>query len=161
MRDLNGNNFRTLSFIRIQKSVRYFYETIKSNEHSNPIDLKLAFFCFQKKLFLKIVVTEFSFMQQLQESTIYPDKNSFRIEFRRNICSVETEEIQEILSQIREIRPDNVVLDMTPVVAIPSMVLNRILKLISELKKDQIQVSEVKLSQGLQLVFSKLKIDLG
>lgn len=100
-------------------------------------------------------------MQQLQESTIYPDKNSFRIEFRRNICSVETEEIQEILSQIREIRPDNVVLDMTPVVAIPSMVLNRILKLISELKKDQIQVSEVKLSQGLQFVFSKLKIDLG
>ncbi|ASV07654.1 STAS domain-containing protein [Leptospira interrogans] len=97
-------------------------------------------------------------MQQLQESTIYPDKNSFRIEFRRNICSVETE---EILSQIREIRPDNVILDMTPVVAIPSMVLNRILKLISELKKDQIQVSEVKLSEGLQLVFSKLKINLG
>ncbi|WP_061216946.1 STAS domain-containing protein [Leptospira borgpetersenii] len=99
-------------------------------------------------------------MQQLEESTIYPNKNSFRVEFRRNICSVETEEIQEILSQIREVRPDNVILDMTPVVAIPSMVLNRILKFISELKKDQIQISEVKLSEGLQLVFSRLKIDL-
>ncbi|EMY76674.1 STAS domain protein [Leptospira weilii serovar Ranarum str. ICFT] len=99
-------------------------------------------------------------MQQLQESTIYPDKNSFRVEFRKNICSVEAEEIQEILSQIREIRPHNVVLDLTPVVAIPSMVLNRLLKFISELKKDQIQISEVKLSEGLQLVFAKLKIDL-
>ncbi|PJZ55917.1 sulfate transporter [Leptospira barantonii] len=100
-------------------------------------------------------------MQQLEESTIYPDKNSFRVEFRKNICSVETEEMEEILAQIREIRPNNVILDLTPVVAIPSMVLNRILKFISELKKEQIQISEVKLSEGLQLVLSKLKINLG
>ncbi|MCG6168482.1 sulfate transporter [Leptospira sanjuanensis] len=100
-------------------------------------------------------------MQQLEESTIYPDKNSFRVVFRKNICSVESDEIDVILSQIREIRPTEVVLDMTPVVAIPSMVLNRILKFISELKKDEIRISEVKLSEGLQLVLSKLKINLG
>ncbi|PKA02830.1 sulfate transporter, partial [Leptospira ellisii] len=41
------------------------------------------------------------------------------------------------------------------------MVLNRILKFISELKKEEIAVSEVKLSEGLQLVLSKLKITLG
>ncbi|RHX84459.1 sulfate transporter [Leptospira stimsonii] len=100
-------------------------------------------------------------MQQLEESTIYPDKNLFRVEFRKNICSVESEEIEIILSQIREIRPSSVLLDLTPVVAIPSMVLNRILKFISDLKKEQIQISEVKLSEGLQLVLSKLKINLG
>lgn len=100
-------------------------------------------------------------MQQLEESTIYPDKNLFRVEFRKNICSVESEEIEIILSQIREIRPSYVLLDLTPVVAIPSMVLNRILKFISDLKKEQIQISEVKLSEGLQLVLSKLKINLG
>ncbi|XDD49112.1 sulfate transporter [Leptospira sp. WS92.C1] len=100
-------------------------------------------------------------MQQLEESTIYPDKDLFRIEFRKNICSIESEEIQEILSQIRNIRPKAVLLDLTPVVAIPSMVLNRILKFVSELKKEEIQISEVKLSEGLQLVFSKLKINLG
>ncbi|RHX90134.1 sulfate transporter [Leptospira stimsonii] len=100
-------------------------------------------------------------MQQLEESTIYPDKNVFRVEFRKNICSVESEEIEIILSQIREIRPSSVLLDLTPVVAIPSMVLNRILKFISDLKKEQIQISEVKLSEGLQLVLSKLKINLG
>ncbi|MBM9501342.1 sulfate transporter [Leptospira sp. 201903071] len=100
-------------------------------------------------------------MQRLEESTIYPDKNLFRVEFRKNICSVESEEIEIILSQIREIRPQAVVLDLTPVVAIPSMVLNRILKFISDLKKEQIQISEVKLSEGLQLVLSKLKINLG
>ncbi|PJZ54916.1 sulfate transporter [Leptospira adleri] len=100
-------------------------------------------------------------MQQLEESTIYPDKNLFRVEFRKNICSVESEEIEIILSQIREIRPNSVLLDLTPVVAIPSMVLNRILKFISDLKKEQIQISEVKLSEGLQLVLSKLKINLG
>lgn len=100
-------------------------------------------------------------MQQLEESTIYPDKNLFRVEFRKNICSVESEEMEIILSQIREIRPNSVILDLTPVVAIPSMVLNRILKFISDLKKEQIQISEVKLSEGLQLVLSKLKINLG
>ncbi|MBM9578854.1 sulfate transporter [Leptospira sp. 201903070] len=100
-------------------------------------------------------------MQRLEESTIYPDKKLFRVEFRKNICSVESEEIEIILSQIREIRPEAVALDLTPVVAIPSMVLNRILKFISDLKKEQIQISEVKLSEGLQLVLSKLKINLG
>ncbi|AOP34577.1 sulfate transporter [Leptospira tipperaryensis] len=100
-------------------------------------------------------------MQQLEESTIYPDKNQFRVVFRKNICSVESEEIEIILSQIREVRPNSVLLDLTPVVAIPSMVLNRILKLISDLKKEEIQISEVKLSEGLQLVLSKLKINLG
>ncbi|TGK31537.1 sulfate transporter [Leptospira gomenensis] len=100
-------------------------------------------------------------MLQLEESTIYPDKDLFRIEFRKNICSIESSEMEEILSKIREIRPASVALDLTPVVAIPSMVLNRILKFISELKKEEIAISEVKLSEGLQLVLSKLKITLG
>ncbi|EPG74707.1 hypothetical protein LEP1GSC058_1700 [Leptospira fainei serovar Hurstbridge str. BUT 6] len=96
---------------------------------------------------------------QFTESHVYPDKNRFRVVFVRNVCSVETEEITLILNKIQDVQPKSVELDLESVVAIPSLILNRILKLLAELKSRGIPV-EIKTSEGLRSVLNRLKISL-
>lgn len=96
---------------------------------------------------------------QFTETHVYPEKKLFRVVFVRNVCSVETEEIGLILQKIQEIQPLQVELDLESVVAIPSLILNRILKLLAELKAKGVPV-EIKTSEGLKAVLNRLKISL-
>ncbi|TGK13085.1 hypothetical protein EHO60_02475 [Leptospira fletcheri] len=96
---------------------------------------------------------------QFPETNLYPDQNRFRIVFTRNVCSVETEEIGLILAKIQDVNPKSVELNLESVVAIPSLILNRILKLLAELKSKGIPV-EIKTSEGLRAVLNRLKISL-
>ncbi len=96
---------------------------------------------------------------QFTETHVYADKKLFRVVFVRNVCSVETEEIGLILLKIQEVQPAQVELDLSHVVAIPSLILNRILKLLAELKSKNIPV-EIKTSEGLKTVLNRLKISL-
>ncbi|PJZ68322.1 hypothetical protein CH373_04680 [Leptospira perolatii] len=96
---------------------------------------------------------------QFAESHIYPSETKFRVVFVRSVCSVETEEITMILQKILDIQPKLVELDLSHVVAIPSLILNRILKLLAELKAKGIPV-DIKTSEGLKSVLNRLKITL-
>ncbi|EPG66672.1 hypothetical protein ACE5IS_08815 [Leptospira wolffii] len=96
---------------------------------------------------------------QFTETHVYADKKLFRVVFVRNVCAVETEEIGLILHKIQEVQPNQVELDLESVVAIPSLILNRILKLLAELKSKGVPV-EIKTSEGLKTVLNRLKISL-
>ncbi|EQA45360.1 hypothetical protein LEP1GSC050_2020 [Leptospira broomii serovar Hurstbridge str. 5399] len=63
------------------------------------------------------------------------------------------------MNKIQDVQPKSVELDLESVVAIPSLILNRILKLLAELKSRGIPV-EIKTSEGLRSVLNRLKISL-